>query len=64
MIRRKTKNVIKTLIISEGDNHRELVEIIKNGKKKKSRTYHQTKKKGSWVNNTDLKRPGKQQRIR
>lgn len=37
-------------IISQGKRFREMVEITKDGNKKKSRTYHQELINGSWVN--------------
>ena len=43
---------IGTHIISEGKKHRELVEITKQG----SRTYHQTKINGEWIDTRSLGR--------
>lgn len=44
----------KKKIISEGNSKRELVEITKTGKKVKSRTYHQFKLNGEWLNSKNF----------
>jgi len=52
-----TEEKVKTIVISSGDKHRELVEITTGKKgKKTSETYHQTKIGGEWVNNRDIRR--------
>ncbi|MCK4664634.1 MAG: hypothetical protein KAT68_17325 [Bacteroidales bacterium] len=43
-------------IVSEGIKYRELIEISKQGKKKSSRTFHQTRINDKWINNRDFKK--------
>ena len=46
----------KIKIISQGEHYREVVELRSRGGVTRSRTYHQIKLNGSWVNRKDYTR--------